>query len=319
MEPIESTAPPPPLSRFAVGTASLHLNDGAESIERVRDMVRIALAAGINWFDTAPLYVSGLAEGAVGQALSGIPRDSYHLSTKTGYVITEQTIAAMRTGDPRTKKYPPLSFSYDFTASSLERSFSRLRTSHLDAVFLHDPMPAHLDEISTGAMRVLDRMKRNGAVRSIGIGLSDVNAALFFLGRLQLDIIMLAGRYTLLIKDGEELLDRCRELGVTMLAAGALNSGLLADPFAPAPRFDYRAAPPVMIARARELDSICRTFDVPLRAAALQFPLRHPSVRAVVTGPASPAELRDIIAMAGRPIPSSLWSLLEHAQHALHE
>lgn len=303
-----------PLPRFAVGTASLRIDEAPRALEQIRELFCIAIAAGMNWIDTAPLYGQGKIEAAVGKALRDLPRNSYRISTKTGYVMNECAIAALSEGDPRTKTYPPRNFSYDFTATSLERSFAMLQTQILDAVFLHDPTAADKADIEAGALRVLQRLKRDGAVRNIGIGLSDISAALHLIENLQLDLIMLAGGYTLLVRDaGERLLERCRELEIDVLAAGALNSGILADPFAPSPRFNYAAAPIEIVSRARELDAICRAAHVPLRAAALQFPLRHPAIRTVVTGPASAAELRDVIEMISYPVPLALWATLESA------
>jgi D-threo-aldose 1-dehydrogenase len=308
----ETAGAPRAWPRFAVGTAAVPLGGGFDDRARLNEMFRVAIDAGMNWFDTSPLYVEGKAEAATGEALVGIARDSYRLSTKTGYVMNEQTIAAIRTADPRVRNHPPKDFSFDFTKRSLETSFKRLKLSRIDAVFVHDPAASDLADIERGAMRALEPMKQRQEITSIGIGLSSIDAAMAFLGRLPLDVLMIAGQYTPLVRDAaDELLGRCAELGVTVIAAGPLNSGLLADPFAAAPRFNYGVAPQSVIDEARRLHALCRSFEVPLRAAALQFPLRHRAIDTVMTGPASIAELRDIIDLTRHPIPAELWAALD--------
>lgn len=301
------------LPRYALGTAALPFDDGDDARLDATRAIRLAVSNGMRLVDTSPLYRFGTAEAGVGHALANLPRESYLLSTKVGYVMTEQTIAAMRTADPRVLNYPPQDFARDHVAASLERSLAQLKTSRIDIVFLHDPDFSQIATIRRGALKVLEDLRSGGAIGEIGLGVTTCAKAAALLEELDIKVLMLAGHYTLLNQDARGLIDTCAARGTSVLTAAPLNSGILANPYSDWPRMNYAPAQPQMIAQARRLDQVCRAHGVELRAAALQFPLRNPSISTAVTGPASVAELRDTLDMINRPIPQELWNALKDA------
>ncbi len=306
------------LPRYALGTGGLPVAEGPSGGDTAAEVIALAIECGLNWIDTASLYQRGRAEGAVGRALRGRPRDSFLLSTKTGYVMNEATVAAMVIPDPRVVRYPPQDFGYDATMRSLERSFERLGVEHVDIVFLHAPTAAHLGEIESGAMPALEELVKAGKIGAIGAGMVDVSDATAVTTAFPLDYLMIAGHYTLLVRDAaEELFACCAARGTGVIAAAVFNSGLLADPHQALPRFNYAPADAAMIERAGQLEDVCRSFATPLRAAAVQFPLRHPFVASTVIGPRSVHELRDTLAMIGYPVPAALWETLDRVTSPL--
>jgi D-threo-aldose 1-dehydrogenase len=258
---------------------------------------------GVRLFDTAPLYGSGLSEERLGRALRHRPRDEYHLSTKVGRLL--------RPGkpDPIFHGAPPLAPVYDFSGggmlSSLEESLERLGLDRVDTVFVHDPegqIPKALDGLD--ALRGLCR---------VGIGTNHVETALTFAREGGIDQVMIAGRYTLLDRSAEiELLPVCAERGIPVTAVGVFNSGILAG----GTTFEYAPASTELRARVHELDALCARHGIPLAAAALQFPLRHPAVRTIVVGARRPGEMEQNLTYLALPIPEDFWleeALLEPA------
>lgn len=297
---------------YGLGTAALSFGGSPEHVDGACRTIREAIRVGFDLIDTSPLYANGTAEEGVGRALEGVPRSSYRLSTKTGYVLTDEAIAAMQTPDPRRKRYPDRNYSADFTRRSVDRSLQRLGTDHLDVLFLHDVPAVALPQVVREAAPLLQRMREQGTVGRIGIGMTTLPACLAATDALDPDLVMIAGQYTLLVQDAaEQLLGRCQDRGITVLLAGPLNSGLLADPYADMPRFNYGPATQPWIEKARQVDAVCRRHEVPLRAAALQFPLAHPAIECVITGPASVQELEDNLRMARHPVPVAVWEDLK--------
>lgn len=271
--------------------------------------VAAAWDGGVRLFDTAPLYGHGLSEHRLGRALAAYPRDEIVLCTKVGRVL----VPTEDPGDSIFVDVPPVRPVFDFSArgvdASLGSSLERLAVDRLDVVHIHDPED-HLDQVVAETCPALSRWRDEGVVGAVGLGTNVPETASHLLDRVQLDWLLLAGRYTLLDRSGVEALDRCAALGVQVIAAGVFNSGLLADPSAGAHYF-YETAPAEVVTRARELGALCDRYDVPLVAAALQFPLRHPAVAVVLPGARSADEIETDLDLLDVAIPEELWAELD--------
>ena len=286
------------IARLGLGTAPLGGLFAEVSPQTASDTVDAAWGLGVRFFDTAPLYGSGLAEERLGQALAGRPREEYIVSTKVGRVL--QPGAA----SPEFRGAPPLEAVFDFSAEGVRRSLAgslrRLRLDAVDVLLLHDPED-HMEE----ARRAVETM-RDLAPR-VGVGTNVVQTAITFVERGDADVVMLAGRYTLLDRSAaQELLPLCAERGVELLAAGVFNSGVLAG----GTTFDYQAAGPAVLEVRRRLEEACARHAVPLAAAAIQFPLRHPAVSSILVGARRPEEIAEDIRLLDHPVPEELWSEL---------
>jgi D-threo-aldose 1-dehydrogenase len=273
---------------------------------QARATVEHAWRLGIRYFDVAPLYGNGLAERRAGPVLAGKPRAEFALSTKVGRLLRagggdEQQIWA----EP-TAVTPVFDFSADGVRASYAESLRRLKLGRADILHLHDP-DDYLPQAAAEALPELVRMRDEGLIRAVSAGMNDAKPLADLVRTGELDCVLLAGRYTLLDQSGlTELLPLCADRGVSVIAAGVFNSGLLADP-RPGASFDYAPAEPEVLERALTLRSVCAGHGVPLRAAALQFPLTHPAVACVLVGARSPAEVEDAVHMSAVPVPEALW------------
>ena len=277
--------------------------------------VAAAWTRGIRLFDTAPLSGHGLSEQRLGRSLAKLPRDEITISTKVGRVLIPDPDTA---ADTIFADVPPVRPEFDFSAAGVEASLTasmdRLQTDRFDIVHVHDP-DDHLGQVVAETYPALARWRDEGVVGAIGLGTNLASVADFVLDHLSgvegvdLDWLLLAGRYTLLDRSGADVLDRCADRGVKVIAAGVFNSGLLADPTDDA-HFHYAPAPPAVVERARRLEVICARHDVPLAAAAVQFPARHPAVTVVLPGARSAAEIEADVALYEHPIPEELWEEL---------
>lgn len=267
---------------------------------------------GIRLFDTAPHYGLGLSERRLGAALRGRPRDEYLISTKVGRLL--QPLDPPYHADPEGFAVPAayvrrFDFSADGVRRSLEASLERLGMDQVDIVLIHDP-DEHGQQALTQAYPALERLRAEGVMRAIGVGMNQAGMLTRFVRDTDIDVVLIAGRYTLLDqRAADELLPAAAESGVGVLAGGVFNSGLLADPSDDA-RFDYDRVPLTMLRRARELEAICESYGVPLRAAAARFPLRHTAVASVLIGGRSPAEINDAIKLREIDIPAAMWDAL---------
>jgi D-threo-aldose 1-dehydrogenase len=302
------------LTRLGVGTAPLAglfrptpEADAADALER-------AYALGIRYFDTAPLYGSGLAEERLGRALRAKPRAGFVVSTKVGRLLragAPPDLTQYHDGEPFFKDALPLNpvfdFSYDGIMRSLEESLVRLRLDRVDLLYIHDP-DAHHREALEGAYKALDALRAAGTIGAVGVGMNSWEPLVRFAREAEFDAFMLAGRYTLLDQSARaELLPLCAARGIAVVAAGVYNSGILADPRTK-PRFDYVPAPPPLVARALRLEAVCQRWEVPLRAAAVQFPFTHPAVAAVVLGCRTAVDVAENVGLMQLSIPSELWA-----------
>jgi D-threo-aldose 1-dehydrogenase len=290
------------MSRLALGTAPLGgLFSGVDD-ETARATVDVAWSLGIRCFDTAPLYGSGLAETRVGAALAERPRDEYTLSTKVGRVLVPGEPEPHFVGSPALT--PVFDFSPAAVRRSLAESLERLQQDRVDIALLHDP-EEHLHE----ARRALEVVRE--LVPVVGVGTNVVATAQLLVERGDVDVVLLAGRYTLLDRSaGDELLPLCAERDVPVHAAGVFNSGVLAG----GTTFEYATAPPEVLARRDTLAAVCKRHGVPLSAAAIQFPLQNAAVRSVVVGARSPREIEEDVRLLDVAIPDALWLDLAEAQ-----
>ncbi len=287
------------LPRLGLGTAALAGLYADVSAASARATVDAAWSAGIRYFDTAPLYGSGLAEERLGEALSTRPRKEFVISTKVGRVLRPGRPSQHFLGAPPFA--PVFDYSRDGVRRSHAESLERLQLASVDIALLHDP-DRHIDE----ARRSLDAVRELAA--HIGVGTNDVDTALAFVEAGEVDIVLLAGRYTLLDRSAaRELLPVCAEHGVPVIAAGVFNSGVLAG----GTTFDYEPAPADILKRRDALEAACARYAVPLAAAAIQFPLRHPAVESILVGPRSPGEIRTDARLLTEAVPDELWSELD--------
>jgi D-threo-aldose 1-dehydrogenase len=311
------------VTRLALGGASIGGLFSAVDDEAAIATVRHAWGLGIRTFDTAPLYGYGASERRIGQALKDLPRDAFVLSTKVGRLVHhDSTIAAgldvdrQRLGDQDDAYYAraePLRIIFDYSADgvrrSLEASLERLGLDRVDIALIHDP-DDHWREAIEGAWPALARLRSEGVVRAIGAGMNQSEMLTRFARETDMDVLLLANRYTLLDQGAlATLLPACIERGVAILLGGVMNTGILADP-RPGSRFDYGPARDDLVARAQRLAGVCARYEVPLRAAAIQFSLAHPAVVSLVAGVRSIAHLDDYPAMMALPIPADLWAEL---------
>lgn len=290
--------------------------------------VDVAWEAGLRLFDTAPYYGFGLSERRLGDALRARPRDAYVLSTKVGRTLRparDHSGVAERYGFCSPMPFEPVfDYSYDGVMRSYEASLHRLGLANIDVLLVHDlgalthgaGNPAHLTAFLEGGHRALEELRATGRIRAIGLGVNEWQICEQVMDHIRLDCVLLAGRYTLLEQGPvATFLPRCIAAGTSVIVGGAYNSGILAtgtrsrDPL----YYDYAPAPQHIVERVESLEAICHAHRVPLAAAALQFPLRHPAVAAVVVGAASGERVRQGFAAYRHPIDPSLWSDLKSA------
>lgn len=301
------------VTRLGLGTAPLGGLFRAADDSQATATVEQAYALGVRYFDTAPLYGYGLAERRLGQALRGKPRDTVVVSTKVGRLLRADAppdLTQYHEGEPFFKGTPPVNpifdFSYDGVMTSLEESLRRLQLDRVDVLYIHDP-DVHHEEALEGAYKALDRLRHAGAVGAIGVGMNAWEPLVRFAREADFDCFMVAGRYTLLDQGAaQELFPLCQRRGISIVAAGVFNSGILADPHTKA-RYNYVPAPPTLFERSLLLEAICEQWGVPLKAAAVQFPFGHPAVATVVVGCRLATDIQEVETMVQLPIPPGLW------------
>lgn len=325
-------------SRLGLGTNALGGMFEAVAEEEAVGTVNDAVASGLRLFDTAPVYGYGNAERAVGRALASVPRDSVTVTTKVGRLLRpigssgdrDTSVLfqghALYRGTPDVEPY--WDFSYDGTLRSLEDSMERLGLDRLDAVYIHDP-DDHVNEAAEGAGRALVQLREQGVIGAVGVGSNSTQALLAMADRVQLDCVLVAGRYSLLDQEASsELLPMCSRDGVSVVVGGVYNSGILCHPeprqlidktdsaaeaiptWRGSATFNYTPASTERIEQAQRIADVCQTFGVPLMAAAIQFPLQHPSVACVLMGPRDRTEFHENLQMFDFDIPSELWGEL---------
>lgn len=288
------------ITELALGTAPMSTYFWDTPADRGIATAAAAIAAGIRLFDTAPLYGLGEAEERLGAALGAAGDPAVVVATKVGRTLVDGP-------DGRDAVFD---FSAGAVARQLEASLARLGRDHVDIVHVHDP-DDHLDEAIDGCLPVLLRWRDEGVVRAVSVGSNDADTVLTVLDRSDPDVVMVAGRLTLLDRRAAiDLVPACARRDVPLLAAGVFNSGVLARPVDDA-WFDYGPVPAAVLDRVRRIEGHCRDAGVSLHAAALQFPLRFGPVAAVVVGMSSPAEVAANLAAMVTPIDGDLWATLD--------
>jgi D-threo-aldose 1-dehydrogenase len=294
-----------------------------------RDTTREAVELGFQYFDTAPHYGFGLSEKRLGAALHELdPGQELIVSTKSGRKLAPRS--GIQPGQQRQGFVSPepfeseFDYTYDSVMRTYEDSLRRLQRERIDILYVHDigrvshgdDHPRRFKEFMDGGYRAMSELRASGAVGAIGIGVNEWEVCVEALGSADFDVVMLAGRYTLLEQLSLEIfLPLCAKRGVHVIVGGPYNSGILATGVRNpgGGHYNYSAASPEIVARVAAIEAICADHNVPLPAAALQFPLAHPQVLCVVAGFGSREEVTQADDNLRRPIPPSLWSDLRTA------
>src|SRR6266853_2905931 len=309
------------VTALGLGCATLGGSRVEVSREEAEAIVRAAWAAGVRYIDAAPYYGFGQAERCVGDAMRSVPRDEWMLSTKVGRLLRPR----LTLDETRERRHPMpfdavYDYSYDGVMRSFEDSLQRLGLARIDILYVHDigvmqhgraAHPGLMRTLRDGGYRALEELRSAGTVRAIGIGVNEREVLLEAMEWGDWDAFLLAGRYTLLEQAPlEDLLPKCEKAGASIVVGGPLNSGILAG----RDTWNYRTAPPEIVARVDALRAVCDRHGVPLAAAALQFPLAHPAVAAIIPGPRNEDEFRSNLGLLQHPIPAGLWQDLREAR-----
>jgi D-threo-aldose 1-dehydrogenase len=286
--------------------------------QEAETIVLAAWAAGVRYIDTAPYYGFGQAERCVGDAMRWVRRDEWVLSTKVGRLLRPCQIT------DETQRHPlPFEAVYDYSYDGIMRSFEdslqRLGLARVDILYVHDigamqhgseTHPRLMRSLRESGYRALAELRSADVVRAIGIGVNEREVLLEALEWGDWDVFLLAGRYTLLEQAPlEDLLPKCLTAGTSIVVGGPLNSGILAG----RDTWNYKTAPPEIVTRVNAIKAVCDTHRVPLAAAALQFPLAHPAVAAIIPGPRNVEEFHANLKLLQHPIPAQLWADLRDA------
>ncbi|WP_042391697.1 aldo/keto reductase [Streptacidiphilus carbonis] len=301
------------ISELAFGAAAIGNLFAAVTDEEALAAVDAAWDSGVRYFDTAPHYGLGLSERRLGAALADRPREQFTVSTKVGRLLRPKDapvgsdlVDGFDVPDTHERVWD---FSATGVRRGIEESLVRMGLDRIDIVYLHDP-DHHEEQAFGSAYPELERLRAEGVVGAIGAGMNQTRMLDRFVRETDVDVVLLAGRYSLLDQSGlASLLPEAARRGVSVVVGGVFNSGLLADP-KPAATFDYAPVPADVLERALRLKALCEGTGVPLRAAALQFPLGHPAVAGVLVGARSAVEARDAAAMAELDVPAQLWRTL---------
>ncbi|MDP7208134.1 MAG: aldo/keto reductase, partial [Candidatus Bathyarchaeota archaeon] len=275
--------------------------------EQAAETFRTAMAQGINYIDTAPLYGLGSSEERLGRVLPEFDRSHIVISTKIGRTLCNRK----RFGGGSS-----VELIYDYTRDgvreSLEGSLERMGVDFVNILFIHGP-DSHYGPAIENAYPALAELRDDGVVKAIGAGMNQWEMELKFAQEGEFDCFLLANRYTLLEQGAiTEFLPYCKKNDISVIIGGPYNSGVLANPGEG--RYEYRAAPSEIVDRTLRLKGICEKYGVPLRAAALQFVLAHPAVASVIPGTKSPEHQEDNFRMIDHPIPADLWGELREEQ-----
>ncbi len=308
------------IDALGFGCASLGNLYHAVSDEEASDILSTAWANGFRYFDTAPHYGQGLSERRVGDALRG--SSDYVLSTKVGRLLRPAGYASERHGFISSMPFDiEYDYSYDGVMRSFEDSLQRLGLDRIDILYMHDIGPVtHGDDdkrlfpiAMDGGYRAMDELRRNGLVSAIGLGVNEYEVCERALEYGDWDCFLLAGRYTLLEQMSlDTFLPKCIDRNCSIVIGGAYNSGILATgvsgkgPW----NYDYGPAPEDVVKKVAAIESLCGEFDIPMAAAALQFPLAHPAVASVIPGIGKVSRIDQTLNLFATEIPDEFWQAL---------
>jgi D-threo-aldose 1-dehydrogenase len=297
------------ISKFGVGTATFGGLYESMSDEDSHEVVQAAINLGVRYFDTAPHYGKGQSELRLGRLLAGYPRNSYVLSTKVGRLLVpkakiDEIDEDFADSDPLVERL--FDFSEEGIIKSFEESLIRLGLESVDIVFIHDP-DDYADQAIKFGYPALERLRTMGLIKSIGVGMNQVDIPARFVRETDIDVVLIAGRYTLLDQSaGIDLLPLAEEKGVSVIAAGVLNSGILANP-GPGAHYDYVPASAQMIDRALALKTIFEGHGSSLSQAAMQFPCRNLAISGILVGCRTAKEVSENVSNFDDLVPQSAW------------
>lgn len=316
------------ISQFGVGGTGFGNIYSPIQDQQATEIISAAITAGLNYFDTAPFYGFGLSETRLGQGLAQVARERYVLSTKVGWSLVplgegEENKTVFQ-GVPRYRQV--MDFSREAILRSIEDSLRRLNTDHIDMLLMHDPDegittdPArdpyevsHFAQAMGETYPVLDDLRRQGLVKAIGLGMNQWQMLWDFAHAGDFDCFLLAGRYTLLEQAPlQRFLPMCVDKGISIIIGGPYNSGILATGAVAGAYYNYQTASPAILERVRQIEAVCARHNVTLPAAALQFPLGHPAVAAIIPGARSVGELQANLEHFQQVIPADFWAELKH-------
>ncbi len=311
------------LSTFSFGAAGIGNLYREVSREDAMATLQTAWDAGMRYFDTAPHYGHGLSERRLGDFLRHKQKGSYVLSSKVGRLL--KPVPEHAVPDHGFVRPLPFAQEHDYSYGGIMRSYedslTRLGLNGIDILYVHDleattlgaDYERHFADFIEGGARALDELKVAGAIRAIGLGVNEVPACLNLLSRVPLDVILLAGRYTLLDRSAEpELLARCAETGTRLVIGGVFNSGILATGARPGATFNYVEASPEIMGKVEAMEAAALSAGTTLAAAALHFPLRNPHVASVLIGTAKPASLLRNVELFDQTPRETVWSAFEN-------
>ncbi|MER8758071.1 aldo/keto reductase [Mesorhizobium sp. M0976] len=310
------------VTAFAFGTAPIG-NFLREIDETTADvMVQHAWNAGIRFYDTAPMYGHGLSELRLGHSLRWKNRSDFVLASKVGRVLkakkrSEIDFSPWANAAPNEMTFD---YSYDGTMRSFEDSLQRLGLEHIDMLFIHDidrftrgdAQPEVFRQAMDGCWRALEKLRDEGLVKAIGVGVNEWEVCLEALRQRDFDCFLLAGRYTLLEQDAlNEFLPLCEERNVAVIVGGGFNSGILATGAVDGAKYNYAPAPLAVMDKVARIEAVCRDHNVPLPAAALQFVVAHPAIPSFCAGTRTVEQLSQNLTWFSHPIPAEFWADLK--------
>ena len=285
----------------------------------IREAVAAAVSGGIAYFDTAPFYGHGLAEHRLGEALRPHDRSKVVVSTKVGRLLkpVRREVVSPGTFAGVLPFEIAFDYSYDGAMRSFEDSLQRMGMSHVDIALIHDvtakwrggAFEASYRQSIEGAYKALDRLRAEGVVSAIGVGINEVETLERYAADADFDCFMLAGRYTLLDQTAlPRLLPVCERKRISILLAAPFHSGILVTGAKPGAKFWYADAPPEVLKQVARIERICAAHGVGLQAAAIQFPLSHPTIASIPAGYRNPAEVAAALAACRERIPADFWA-----------
>jgi D-threo-aldose 1-dehydrogenase len=314
------------VTEIGLGTAPLgDLWDVVEEDE-ASGLLTAAWEGGVRYFDTSPWYGKGQAEHRVGRALYRKPRDEFVISSKVGRILQRPLKRApFRRGEwlGGLEFDAVFDYSYDGVMRSFEDSLQRLGINRIDVLLIHDldrwhfkteaKVGPYMNQLFTSGWRALEELRDQGVIKGIGAGFNTMGTIPRYLDLFDIDFFLIAMRYTLLEQDVlDEEFPRCAERGVGIVVGGTYNSGILATGATPHAMHNYEPALPDVLQRVARMEAVCRRHNVPLAAAALQFPLGHPIVASVIPGAITRAQIAQNLAAFNHKVPPDLWAELKH-------
>jgi D-threo-aldose 1-dehydrogenase len=301
------------VTRMAFGAGTIGGMYSEVPHEQALSTINRALSLGIRFFDVAPLYGHGTSEMRLGESLRNVPRDSIILATKVGRLLVPAPKGYHSSFFQNAAPFiPQFDYSYDGVMRSYEESLKRLGVDRIDILHIHDP-DDHFEQALGSAFPALAKLRSCGAVGAIGVGMNQAEMLARFAREADFDCFLVAGRYTLIDQTAlHELLPLCVKKNITVFIGGTYNSGILATGAVQGAKFNYQDASREIIEKVRRVEQVCARHAVPLKAAAMQFPLAHPAVASVISGCRAPSEVEENARMLSFPIPQDFWSDLVH-------